>query len=88
VVFADRQGHIVFPESHQAVRFFPAVLVNAQVDLRGHGIDEPGDLAGRIKGLGIGQIVYQLHKIPCHFVGIVRAALLDIVPAVLILFYE
>lgn len=88
MVFFHGKRYIIPPEFQQPVRLFPAVAIDLKVNACRQGIDITGDPACGVKGLGIGQIVYQLHKISSHFVGALSRFLLNSFPAVFIFLYE
>ena len=88
MMFPNGQRDIKFPERNEAVVLFLAVLINRQINARGLPVYELGDLAAGIKGLCIGQVIKQLGEIGCHLIRIIRGLLLDLLPPVLIFFYE
>jgi hypothetical protein len=79
---------VVFPEVQEEVSFFFTVLVNAEVDLGGQCINIFGHTAARIKGFGIAEVIHQLHKIPCGFIGISSFAMLYLFPARPVFLYK
>jgi hypothetical protein len=70
MMFAYGERNIMLPEFDEPVRLFATVLVNAQIDPRRKRINETRGTAGWIKGLGIGEVIYQFYKIPGHFVRV------------------
>jgi hypothetical protein len=87
-MFVHRQWHIVLPEIDQAVAFLLAVLINAQVNFCGQRINIPGGAAGGVKGFGVAQIIHQVYKVPCGFIGVGAEPLLYFFPAGFVLFYK
>lgn len=88
MVLAECEGQVIFPKTEQAVGFLFPVLINAEINFRSFGVNIAGDFAGRIKCFGIGKIVYQLGKIPGHFIRVLRGQVLILQPAVFVLFYK
>lgn len=88
MMLADREGEVVFPEGNQPVRFFFPVFVDIEIDPCGLRIDIGGHLARGVKCFGIGQVIYQLRKIGCHFIRVIRWHMLIAQPAVFVFLYE
>lgn len=88
MMLTDGKGQIGLPEFQQPVGFFLPVPVNIQVDLRSLAVDKPGYFPGRIERFRIGKIIQQFGKIGCHLVRVRGRLMLDLQPAVFVLFYK
>lgn len=87
-MLADRKRHIAGPEFEDAVAFFFARLVDAQVNARRQGVYVAGDFAVRVKRFCIGQVIRKPDEFRRHIIRIVKTALRGLLPPVFIFLYK
>lgn len=88
MVFADRQGKVILPEFPDTVRIIFPVFIDIQVDPGGLRVDVLGDFTGRVKSLGISQVIHELCKGSRHLIRVLRGEVLVLQPTILIFLYK